>query len=214
MSVISNNIALKILLIVYIIFLIYNNSKKNKFSLNILIILNALVFSLVHLNNDYLNNIEFIFAPLFIRFAMGLFLVWICINFNIIKSMIFHALWNFVPLILLSYALFFPNTEVNYFENGDLQVTWSRVSKSSSKVNIYPLGKKNVLFSKSSEALFLLKSLEWSKNKNDSICSYKPTEPYMSYKFDIKLKDTINKSKDLHKKIETFLIESKLVEKN
>lgn len=211
--VFSNTIALKIVFVPYILSLFYYNSKKNNVSLNILILLNALLFSFAHLNNDYINNIEYIFAPLFIRFAMGLFLVWICINFSIIKSMIFHAIWNLCPVVFMSYILFFPNTEINHFENNELKVTWNRVSKSTSKVNIFPKTNKNSILSESSEVLFLLKSLEWSKNKSDGNYKFNPIEPYMNYKFDIELKDTIHKYEDLYNKIETFLIASKLVER-
>ncbi|MGB1210218.1 MAG: lysostaphin resistance A-like protein [Lacinutrix venerupis] len=212
--ILSNNIAFQILFVVYLISLIYNNSKRTSFSYNSLIVINSLLFSIAHIDNERLLIIEASISPLFIRFALGLFFIWICINFSIIKSMLFHASWNIIPLVFLSYSIFFPNPKVENFENNDLQVTWHRISKTSSKVNIYPKGQQNSILSES-EALFLLKSVEWSKEKNDSIIkNYIPMEPYMSYKFNIKLKDTTNKSKNLHKKIETFLMESKLIEIN
>ncbi|KOF02983.1 hypothetical protein OB69_09150 [Roseivirga seohaensis subsp. aquiponti] len=71
------------------------------------IILNSVLFALVHLSEGEfgLNTDTFL---TFIQLGSGLICNWICLNFKLRNAIYFHMSWNFVLLSTLFFALQFP----------------------------------------------------------------------------------------------------------
>lgn len=95
-----------------ILWLIYLSLKKEIRYLTFLVyFLNTLIFGLIHYKVDDLTNILIVY-PIFIQMGFGFLLLWITLNFNIIKSIITHSLINILLLSPIVYQLQFPNTSL------------------------------------------------------------------------------------------------------
>ncbi|WP_143094886.1 hypothetical protein [Bizionia echini] len=206
----SESLLLKTLMIIYIALLIVSFYRKPNTLVISLYVGNALLFSLFHLDLEQFFTISSLQGFLF-RFAFTFFSIWICINFNLLKSIIFHAAWNFVLMALLSIGLFFPNETIHEYENEMIKVTWQRASKTSNSIVNFNTTSENVIEAKGCNVIFLLKSTEWNLSSKDSLIEFVPTEPYMDYKIDMKIKDTSNTNQNLYTLVRTFLSESDLI---
>ena len=95
---------------------------KNRF---FLYIFSSIIFSLIHYKlNDFGNFLTVI--PMFFQFSVGLILIWITINFGLVKSMLFHFLYNFIFIFVLFISLQFPDTTINTIEQNGNSLIWSK----------------------------------------------------------------------------------------
>ncbi len=208
--IIANNTITKIITFIFLCILIISFYKKNKALEITVFLLNAIIFSLFHLNTEDLLTITSL-AGFTFRFGFAMFSIWICLNFNLFRSILFHAVWNTTITAIISIAIFFPDKTINHYEDDDIKVTWHRQSKSlKSTVDFFT--PNHTIKAKNCNAVFLLKSTEWSSKSNDRLTTdFIPTEPFMEYNFSINLKDTITKNQDLYKPIKRFLTNSELI---
>ncbi|WP_338732430.1 hypothetical protein [Mangrovimonas cancribranchiae] len=209
--IITKNTITKIFTLIYLCVLIISFYKRNKLLEINLFLLNALIFSFFHLNVEELFT-ALSLAGFSFRFSFALFAIWICLNFNLFKSILFHAVWNTILMASISVMIFFPDKTINHYEDNNIKVTWYRQSKSlkGSTVNFFT--PKNTIEAKNCNAIFLLKSTEWSTKNNDSTSkNFIPVELFMDYNFTIKLKDTTTKKQNLYKPVKRFLITNNLI---
>ncbi|MGY0391052.1 CPBP family glutamic-type intramembrane protease [Bizionia sp. KMM 8389] len=204
-------VTLKITTLIYIVLLIVSFYKKSNALQAGLFIGSTVLFALFHLNLEHPFSITTLQGFLF-RLAFGFFAIWVCINFSLLKSMLFHAAWNFIFLGFLTISLLFPDETIHHYENDMIKVTWKRVSKSPTYSIITNKINSQTLEAKACDVTFLLNSTKWTLNPKDSIIDFVPTEPFMAYNVEINLKkDTINTNQNLYTLTRQFLSESELI---
>ncbi|WP_157492071.1 CPBP family glutamic-type intramembrane protease [Mangrovimonas sp. ST2L15] len=198
----------KVITIIYLVLLIVSFFKKEVSLLVPLALLNAFLFALFHLDTDHLISWNAL-AGFSFRSAFAFFAIWICINFNLLKSILSHSVWNLSLVLVFSYSLFFPDETIQHYENENIHVTWSRTSKKfHGKVNFPTM---NHIKATSCEASFLLKSVLWSDMTASQTDQFIPTELFMDYHFEIKLKDSTAKQPNLYQPIKQFLLDEELL---
>ncbi len=99
--------------------------RKNNFT-NVLYLLNSALFALVHYKLSEFSNI-FAVLPVFFQFSVGLILIWITINYGLVKSMVAHFLFNFIIIFPLFLVLQFPDTEQKKLKTNDVILEWNKV---------------------------------------------------------------------------------------
>lgn len=174
---------------------------------NWLIILNSLIFSLVHYNLEDLTNIRLSYLPLF-YFSVAVILVWIVINYSLFKAIFIHFIWNLFLVILTFLTLQFPDKKINQFKNENVNVVWS-------KEKLFPLKESKIVYSKNAikisnfeakEIYTILKGKYTTGNK-----VYKQTEPYVKYNFNFNFNlDSLNR-KEMEVEVINFLESKKMV---
>ena len=92
------------------------NLKKKKW---ILYIINSLIFSLVHYQFSDFKSILTI-LPVLSQFSIGLFLIWVVINFGIIKSILAHLLYNLIIILPLFFIIQFPDKTSRTIKKNDI----------------------------------------------------------------------------------------------
>lgn len=118
---ITDNYYLLSLIILLVILHFFKNKKKY------LYIVNCLFFSVVHYNlNDFSSF--FTILPMFIQFSIGFILIWVVINFGILKSIILHFIYNLIIVIIMSFPLIFPNKNVRSKHYNGYKIEWNKVS--------------------------------------------------------------------------------------
>lgn len=198
----------KVITLIYLVLLIVSFFKKEVSLLVPLALLNAFLFALFHLDTDHLISWNAL-AGFSFRSAFAFFAIWICINFNLLKSILFHSVWNLSLMLVFSYSLFFPDETIQHYENDNIQVTWNRTSKKfHGEVNFPTM---NHIKATNCEAPFLLKSVLWSDSTASKTNHLLPSEPFMGYDFEIKLKDTLSKRPNLYQPIKQFLLDEELL---
>ena len=198
----------KVITVLYLALLVFSFINKHMSLLIPLALLNAFLFALFHLDTDHLISWNAL-AGFSFRSAFAFFAIWICINFNLLKSILFHSVWNLSLVLVLSYSLFFPDETIQHYENDNIQVTWSRTSKKfHGEVNFPTM---NHIKAISCEAPFLLKSVLWSDTSISQTDQFIPTELFMDYHFEIKLKDSTAKQPNLYQPIKQFLLDEELL---
>jgi membrane protease YdiL (CAAX protease family) len=111
--------------------------------------INSIIFSLVHYKLYDFNSI-FTIIPMFFQFSLGLILIWIVLNFNLIRSILFHFLFNLISIIILTIPLQFPEKEIKKIEHLGYKFEWNKTpifnSESTiiSRPNSYEVVAENV----------------------------------------------------------------------
>lgn len=82
-----------ILMIVFDGLFVVNLKKDKRLVKDWMIVVNSLLFSLVHYKVSDFSDIS-LMAPMLFQFTIALVLSWIVINYSLTRSMIVHALWN------------------------------------------------------------------------------------------------------------------------
>lgn len=111
--------------------------------------LNSLTFTLVHYKLSDFNSI-FTIIPMFFQFSLGLILIWIVLNFNLIKSILFHFLYNFICVVIFTIPLQFPEKRIRRIEQLGYKFEWNKTPIFNSKniiisrPNEYEITAKNI----------------------------------------------------------------------
>lgn len=179
---------------------------KNPIIVNFTIILNVLLFTSIHYTLEDLISPNYFFYPL-AQISAGCLLIWITINFNLLKSMLFHFLWNVFFVVILIYGLQFPNTETKTFSNETIHVEWVEVplfSKENTKIRVTD----NLIEGINVEARFLYKIISRGKAPDDQILQY---EPYLKYNITVHNLDIITTNETFQKETLKFLENQELV---
>lgn len=122
---VTKNHYLLILLFLFIILFVMQKLGKMNVNRFFLYISNSIIFSLVHYKtNDFNNFITII--PMFFQLSVGLILIWITLNYGLIKSVLFHFFYNFIFILVLFYTLQFPNITSHSIEYNEILLTWNK----------------------------------------------------------------------------------------
>ena len=114
------------MLILYLVSIFSLRKKESEIKFKIALVLNALLFSLVH--NDIEDYFYFsTFSYSIQRLGIAFILLWITLNYNLLCSFIFHSLWNTIFFSLVFLTLMFPNDLKHKAETKNLEVTWEAV---------------------------------------------------------------------------------------
>ena len=189
-----------VIILLFIIGVLDFGFKINRNS-KIIYFLNSLFFALIHYNLDVFTNIYSI-IPVFFQFSVGLILIWITINYSLIKSMIFHLFFNFLIVGSLLFALQFPDTKVNTIKDNNIVFTYHKTPVIGKE--IFTLTPKEVRYETTTIRMFakLLKVEEKNYTINDSLRFYR-------YNFDLKKTE----GKELEsEEVENILRKAKLIE--
>lgn len=116
-----------IISIIYVVIIALILIKKRPSNIKMIYFGNALIFSLVHYKIDDFSNFITI-LPITAHFSIGLFLIWIVVNFNIKISIISHFVLNFVMILPYLIYLQFPDTEKYSKEIYGYKITWQKVA--------------------------------------------------------------------------------------
>jgi len=113
------------LLLLYILS-VYLNDRSDKKRINLLLVMNAVLFAGIHYTaNDFITSLGVV--AIFAQFGMGLILLWITINFGLIKAMLFHAFYNGLLIALLFMALQYPSPEKHTSESEHLTLEYQEI---------------------------------------------------------------------------------------
>ncbi len=88
-------------------------------------ILNSILFGLIHYQISDLKSIYTI-VPVFFQIGSGLILIWVLLNFGILKSILLHFLLNSILILPVAYELQFPDTKQNVIRHSDFTFTWNK----------------------------------------------------------------------------------------
>lgn len=178
----------------------------NPHIVNFSIILNVLLFASIHYTSDDLLSPHFYYVPL-AQIAAGCLLIWITINFNLLKAMLFHFLWNATFMILLIYGLQFPDTEFKTFSNESISIEWVEVP-------LFGQGKTKIIETEgliegtNVEARFLYRIISGNQTPEQQIMQQ---DPYVKYNFKIKSMDAKNSRELLKNETKKFLVDQGIV---
>lgn len=118
---ITHNYYLLFLIVILILLHFFKNKKI------LLYILNCLFFSVVHYKlNDFSSF--FTILPMFFQFSIGAILIWVVINFGILKTIIIHFIYNLIFVLIMSFPLLFPNKDIKSKRYIGYKIEWNKVS--------------------------------------------------------------------------------------
>lgn len=194
------------ILIIYLI--LFFIDFKYKISKSFLFLVNSLLFSIMHYKLiDFDSFITVI--PMMIQFSLGLALIWIVVNFGMLKSIIAHCLYNLIPVLITFFYLQFPNNEIRQLKIDDFEVTWQKepiLNNMNSKLNISGGNKLEAI---AVEPMKLIKIYNTGFNAE----SNKIRNSEMFYVYSINVKSDNAKSIINEKIITELLLEAKLITK-
>lgn len=178
-----------------------------RFLFKIICILNALLFGFIHYKIEDFTSVEKGFVILF-QISIGFLLIWVTLNFGLIRSMLVHAAYNGVLLSFIVISVQFPDTKINNYEDENIKVEWQRVPYFESlNTNISTTSEKTEAFSTTINKLYIMTGIRNYDEDNEKIVQ---TEAYMKYNFKIYLKqNAINK--DINKATNHFFLKEKLI---
>lgn len=120
-----------VLLLLYILS-VYLNDRSGKKRINLLLVMNAVLFAGIHYTaNDFITS--FGTVSILAQFGMGLILLWITINFGLLKAMLFHAFYNGLLMGLLFMTLEYPSLEKHIAESEHLTIEYQEVPFTKSR---------------------------------------------------------------------------------
>lgn len=202
----ENYYSIIIFLLYMCCFLLYRYYKSAPL-FKILCVLNALLFGAVHYVMNDFASIEKGFIILF-QISIGFLLIWITLNYSLLRSIIVHAIYNSIALGFLVIGLQFPETKINYYQDKNIIVEWQRVPVFESMKANYSASSKYIKSQNTTiTRLYELSALMDTKSKKSTII---PIEPYMKYNFEITIKKN-TKDSDLEKSLYSFLTKQKLI---
>jgi hypothetical protein len=148
-ALISNNNHLFVFIIPYFIILILQNFKLIKVNNYFVYISNATIFSLVHYKISDFSSFYTI-LPMFTQFGIGLILIWVVLNFGILKSILLHFSYNLLLILILMVQVQFPDEKLNSLTYDGFVIIWqktpvfSNVNSTLIKPNEYEIECKNM----------------------------------------------------------------------
>lgn len=177
-----------------------------RFLFKIICILNALLFGFIHYKIEDFTSVEKGFVILF-QISIGFLLIWVTLNFGLIRSMLVHATYNGVLLSFIVISVQFPDTKINNYEDENIKVEWQRVPYFESlNTNISTTSEKTEAYSTTINKVYIMTGIRNYDEVNEKIVQ---TEAYMKYNFKIYLKENaINK--DINKATNHFFFKGKI----
>src|SRR5690625_322365 len=126
--------------IIYVFYLIYfiiglYKYKNNVFYIRGLYVLNALLFTVAHITDAFAFFSLDIIVRFVSAFSVALICIWLVINFNLLRAIIFHVTMNGVFLTSLFITLQYPDTTIHIVENDAMRIEWQ-------KSKLYPFEKE------------------------------------------------------------------------
>ena len=179
-----------------------------KYITDISLLLNIIVFTAVHYKMDeFVDPSLFFFA--FFQFAGGAILLWLILNYGILKAILLHIIWNSTLMIFMLYNLQYPDIDINKYENSEIIIEWRRVPKFDDNISTIREVNEDSLSARNVEARFLFKYLSNQVDKeNLSNLRILQTESYMKNDFNISSKST---GSPVEEPVMNFLIEKELI---
>ncbi len=176
----KNHIFNTSLLIVLLTFIAAQYYKNKFWYLKVIIILNSLLFSTVHLSLNEIFDSNYI-GLFFTRFSLGLFLIYIVLNFNIWKAIGLHLVINSIMvglMIFMSYYLVKSNNHKFTINSKKSIIKWQP------KFNIK---QKTVIYKYSGDTLFIYNTtLNHINKKFNSNCKETQADlPFVYYDISI-----------------------------
>lgn len=150
------------------------------------IILNVILFALMHYEINDFTNFKSITFPF--QFAFGFLSIWIVINFNLFKAIVAHFTWNTVLMLILFFGIQFPDETVNTYNDDLFHASWSRVPHFNSKPGKFSIKENRVLMEN-----LTAKKLSDFLNYNSSSPETYQSEPFMKYNLTLQVKDSVSK---------------------
>lgn len=199
----SNYYAVGVFACYIIVLLAYNKSKK---FFKLVCTLNAILFGLVHYKMEDFTSFDRGFIVLF-QISIGFLLIWITINFGLVKSMIAHGIYNTLAMGMLVFSLQFPDTKINTYEDENIKVEWQNVPYFESLTSRYTISEDSII-TKS----ITLRQIYPSLYVVDTLRQKKMiiVDPFTKQNFRIILKENAV-NKDIETATETFLLNEKLI---
>ena len=168
----------------------------NKINSVLSYLLNATLFASLHFTLE--DQISMIF-PL-VQVGFGLIMIWVVLNFGILKAILTHASWNFVLVLFLLIGLQFPDSSLKIKETDRYELRWQRVPLIDKRKGELNFTDKGVIITSINARK--IHSLLAAVSKKESI-EYIPLEPFMKYDMELIFKDAISQNEV----IEIFLKE-------
>jgi membrane protease YdiL (CAAX protease family) len=192
--------------VIFVVAFFVYKQKPSKALFKLVCISNALLFGFVHYKMEDFASIERGFIVLF-QISVGFALIWITINFSLVRSMIAHGIYNALAMGIFIYSLQFPDTKLNRYEDENVTVEWQNVPYFESLESSYSMMEDSII-AKGSTITLLYPSLSTA----DSIKKKKMIiiDPYMKQNFRIILKENAVLN-DIDIATETFLLEEQFI---
>lgn len=189
--------AFVVLFLLAILEFVIKTQRKTK----IIYFLSTLLFALIHYKASHFTNVYSI-IPVFFQFSIGLMLLWITINYNLFKSMLFHFCVNFFVIGSLILALQFPNEKVKTITENELVLTYHKTPV---------IGNENFTFTPSEVKSEITTIRLFAKLLKVEDKKYKINDSLRFFRYNFNLKNVQGKSIE-SKEAEKVLRKAKLIE--
>lgn len=114
------------ILLVAVFFILRKQKAIEKNITKIKIIVTSLVFGLAHHSLVDFPNLFNIYN-LINTICIGLVLAWVCLNYNLIKAVLIHLIWNATIVIVSIFPLIFVDEEVYEIHLDNASLSWNEV---------------------------------------------------------------------------------------
>lgn len=188
------------LLGLFLLAFIWHYFQPNKVLLNSSFILNAALFALIH------YQIESLASPVIplTQFGFGLILIWVVLNFGLLRTILFHGILNAVLILILVGGLQFPEQRVHEIETDTYTLQWKRIPLMKGVNGQLDFTQKGVEIT--SLDAKTIASILTSKETDLPI----PLEPFMKYDITLFFKDSVSQ-KEIANTLLEVLIEEKIL---
>ncbi len=93
----------------------------------LLFYLNAGIFALIHYQISDFRSF-FTIQPMFFQFSLGLILIWVVINWGLMKAILCHFLYNLIIILPVLLIVQFPQKLRSTVENDSVELIWSKTN--------------------------------------------------------------------------------------
>lgn len=136
--VIVNSFEFSIAAVLYLLILVLRDTYKIKINRNVVYFGNAFLFAFAQFQSYDSNNF-FSLIPMIFQFSIGLILIWVTLNFNLIKSIAVHCGYCFLIVLIIFLTLQFPNKTMNKVSSENYEIEWQKTpiwNTSGVKINL------------------------------------------------------------------------------
>lgn len=165
---------------------------------------NATLFAFFHYQLIDFYNLKSI-VPMFMHLGLGLLLIWVVINKTIVKSIIIHAFYNFILVLISFIYLQYPDSRVKSIEEEKISIEWKKVPILNSRNSAYQIHGDKKIEGKAISPIKILHLL----GLNGEINKYTNAEPFFVVDIDIKAIDS--ESKLNGEKVKHVLLKANLI---
>lgn len=166
-------------------YFLYTNKE---FLLNLIILLSAIIFALVHYPLDEMHSLETL--PFLLgKFSLALILSWIVYNKGIFAGIFSHALWNLIVILFFLHSLQYVDKKQIVSDFEESIITYEKVPLFSSNLSSYRTEDKQ-LTAKNMTVVDVMKFMD--KRYLDT---FNISSPYMRYNIHVSLKSVNEKEK-------------------